>query len=538
MNKKILAFGFLFAAIVLAGCLQPPEQPGPGTNVPPGVPVVEQPSVTEFAISLKWGLEDGENIASYNVYRSTTSNAGYIKINTETVSSQEYADSSIAAKTAYYYRVTAVDLNGIESSYSNEVSATSQDIVIGIEEPGIKDCYEKETVLQKDSCFRDIAIEKNNPEYCSLLKVLSIDACLKSIGVKTNDYSVCDKITANNLDLKDSCYKQIAVSLADVKVCKFIIDNTVFDACIKTISSGATTVEECELIADVFDRDNCYKNQAANTKNYLFCKSVSTSIVAGVFNRDSCLDAVLASVKDEAMCDFYLKEEKKLQCFETVANEKNSIILCQNLNPQLRIDKCILEVNKDLLKTENCLLIGDQNVRLTCFNYVAEKNPIEATCEYLTSVSAKDACRHDAAVTNEDKALCAKVIDNALRDDCYSKIAISLGDHDICELVRQLNPSVRETCFSTVALNKLDTSICLHINIADYYVKCFSDIAVALSDHSVCYEAKRDYTPLIYPSSQICIYNYAQAKKDIAACEKIGDLNYRQKCKDALATAT
>ncbi len=60
----------------------------------------------------------------YNVYRSTTSGSGYVKLNGTLLSSSDYNDIDVTNVTAYYYVVTAVDTSFNESVYSSEVSAT------------------------------------------------------------------------------------------------------------------------------------------------------------------------------------------------------------------------------------------------------------------------------------------------------------------------------------------------------------------------------------------------------------------------------
>ena len=71
-------------------------------------------------VSLYW---TGVSSASgYNIYRSTTSGSGYVKVNTTAIADQTYEDDSVTNGVTYYYVVTAVS-DTIESAYSNEDSA-------------------------------------------------------------------------------------------------------------------------------------------------------------------------------------------------------------------------------------------------------------------------------------------------------------------------------------------------------------------------------------------------------------------------------
>jgi len=59
----------------------------------------------------------------YNVYRSITSGAGYVRINPSLVSTSTYTDTTVQSATTYFYVVTAVSPGNVESVFSNEVVA-------------------------------------------------------------------------------------------------------------------------------------------------------------------------------------------------------------------------------------------------------------------------------------------------------------------------------------------------------------------------------------------------------------------------------
>ena len=64
------------------------------------------------------------NVTGYNVYRSSTSNGPYSKLNSLLVSSTTYTDSTVLANQTYFYAGTSIDSAGNETAYSNQVSAT------------------------------------------------------------------------------------------------------------------------------------------------------------------------------------------------------------------------------------------------------------------------------------------------------------------------------------------------------------------------------------------------------------------------------
>jgi fibronectin type 3 domain-containing protein len=55
----------------------------------------------------------------YNLYRSTTSNGAYTKINSTVDANTAYTDSTVAAGKVYYYEATSVSSAGQESARSS-----------------------------------------------------------------------------------------------------------------------------------------------------------------------------------------------------------------------------------------------------------------------------------------------------------------------------------------------------------------------------------------------------------------------------------
>jgi fibronectin type 3 domain-containing protein len=63
-------------------------------------------------------------VSGYNVYRGTTSNGPYpTKLNSSLLTVVDYADSTVASGTTYYYVVTSVDSSNVESVDSNQATA-------------------------------------------------------------------------------------------------------------------------------------------------------------------------------------------------------------------------------------------------------------------------------------------------------------------------------------------------------------------------------------------------------------------------------
>jgi len=94
------------------------------TNYPPAAPTGLVATAGNGLVSLDWNDNNEVDLESYNVYRSTDQGGGYDQINVSPVTDSNYVDNDVNNLTDYYYVVTAVDFNDLESGYSNEASAT------------------------------------------------------------------------------------------------------------------------------------------------------------------------------------------------------------------------------------------------------------------------------------------------------------------------------------------------------------------------------------------------------------------------------
>ena len=74
------------------------------------------------SVMLTW-VESTSSVVGYNVYRGVQSGGPYMRINSVLEAPTSYVDYTVQSGCTYYYVVTAVDSNGLESAYSNEVVA-------------------------------------------------------------------------------------------------------------------------------------------------------------------------------------------------------------------------------------------------------------------------------------------------------------------------------------------------------------------------------------------------------------------------------
>jgi hypothetical protein len=74
-------------------------------------------------VTLNW-TASASVVAGYYIYRGTQTSGPYTKLNSTAVAALTYNDSTVQSGLTYFYVVTAVDSNGVESPYTSDVSAT------------------------------------------------------------------------------------------------------------------------------------------------------------------------------------------------------------------------------------------------------------------------------------------------------------------------------------------------------------------------------------------------------------------------------
>ncbi len=95
---------------------------GAGSAAEAGGETVPNP----HSVDLSWNASTSP-VVGYNVYRSTSSNGPYEKLNASLVSATTYTDQTVEGGVTYYYVTTAVDSEGLESAYSNQAVAVIPD---------------------------------------------------------------------------------------------------------------------------------------------------------------------------------------------------------------------------------------------------------------------------------------------------------------------------------------------------------------------------------------------------------------------------
>jgi len=120
---RFLSLSLLLAVLVsMTTCGGAGVAVSPSSN--PSVPLNTAP-VAHSAI-LKWdsGANSPVPVIGYFVYRGIASGGPYTRLNSSVVTITSYMDSAVQAGQMYFYVVTAVGSDNVESGLSNEVRVT------------------------------------------------------------------------------------------------------------------------------------------------------------------------------------------------------------------------------------------------------------------------------------------------------------------------------------------------------------------------------------------------------------------------------
>lgn len=80
-------------------------------------------ALSDHSVVLKWE-ESPTSVAGYYVYRSSERGGSYTKLQPSPVTSASYTDTGLAAGHTYFYRITAVGANNVESDESEQITVT------------------------------------------------------------------------------------------------------------------------------------------------------------------------------------------------------------------------------------------------------------------------------------------------------------------------------------------------------------------------------------------------------------------------------
>ena len=97
----------------------------------PAAPTNLASNASDAQVILTWNANTENDLAGYDLFRSTTSGGPYTQVNGTLIVDTMYIDTAVSNGTTYYYVLEAVDSTGNMSFSSNEVSADPTAPVVG-----------------------------------------------------------------------------------------------------------------------------------------------------------------------------------------------------------------------------------------------------------------------------------------------------------------------------------------------------------------------------------------------------------------------
>jgi hypothetical protein len=78
----------------------------------------------QHTVTLRWDQSSTSTVVGYCVYRALVAVGPFSKLNSASATSTNFTDTTVAEGLTYYYVVTAVDSEHVESAFSNQVAVT------------------------------------------------------------------------------------------------------------------------------------------------------------------------------------------------------------------------------------------------------------------------------------------------------------------------------------------------------------------------------------------------------------------------------
>jgi len=79
----------------------------------------------QHSVSLAWDPSSSSNIASYVVYRRTGTTGSFSKVGSTSSAVTTFTDTTVQGNQTYFYQVTCIDSNNLESNVDGPVTATT-----------------------------------------------------------------------------------------------------------------------------------------------------------------------------------------------------------------------------------------------------------------------------------------------------------------------------------------------------------------------------------------------------------------------------
>src|SRR4029077_8775896 len=119
--RQLIAVAAIAASLGFSGCSSMPSTSSASNLAGAGGANPGQSNfVSAHDVTLNWNASVSSGVAGYNVYRGSVSGGPYARMNSSAVTITSYNDNGVQRGQTYFYVVTSLSLNNVESSISHE----------------------------------------------------------------------------------------------------------------------------------------------------------------------------------------------------------------------------------------------------------------------------------------------------------------------------------------------------------------------------------------------------------------------------------
>ena len=172
-----------------------------------------------------------------------------------------------------------------------------------------------------DTCQKEIAIKRDNPEYCRDIGAASTrNVCYIYFAKSRNDPSFCAFVRKERNSFADAfkCYEPFIKSLGNLTLCdSFERDDETQDDCYAKVYKIVENATVCPKFHDPRQKIKCYASAAKYTYDLRYCDAMKKEV-------------------DTSVC-----KERKLEACDTAAHLDDAVAKCRSdASLQQRKDRC------------------------------------------------------------------------------------------------------------------------------------------------------------------------------------------------------
>ena len=199
---------------------------------------------------------------------------------------------------------------------------------------------EQEDLEMRNDCYKELAIQNNDPSLCEKVKNPLFEYSFKSNCY----YEVAGSLNLPELCLetfsKDDCLNKIFRNYIESEE-SVEIDGTMceyydeYENTIKCKAIISNNPDMCWDIEDEYILSNCIVPLAEKNSDYSLCENL-------IKNKDYCFFNYATSKNDIEICDLINDEYRnKTACYQIIANSLNDPSICDNISDETERQQCI-----------------------------------------------------------------------------------------------------------------------------------------------------------------------------------------------------